>query len=269
MNSSLRIYSKLKSFINLKLGQLKSTFSFFSIIIKSFEAAILRNIRCSGKVFLDFFHTCIQLFVWDVSIAVFSKMKKEYSLWMRPSIDTEGKLKDLISNAAHTFKTDPFVPHATLVGSISHLDIYSILSICETIATQGHAFDVNVDSVETGKLYYRSVYARLQKSKALMDLRTKAMRLFGLEESDKKPFVPHTSIREFLFDFFVAFILRLVSESVVYSDCAESEKVDYSKAISDTVKNIGTLKIDRLDLWTTYGPYRTWECLGTWILPIQ
>lgn len=115
---------------------------------------------------------------------------------MRPSLETEGKLKSLITFASEKFQSERFVPHATLVGSVTHLDIYSILSICEKISSLGHRFDVEVKGVEVGQLFYRCVYARLRENNELLALRKTAMREFGLEESEQKPYMPHASIRE-------------------------------------------------------------------------
>lgn len=53
----------------------------------------------------------------------------------------------------------------------------------------------------------------------------------------------------------------------VYSHCPEADRKAFAELIEQQVKDIGTLTMDRLELWTTYGPLRSWECLGTWILP--
>ncbi|MHC5232120.1 haloacid dehalogenase [Brucella sp. LJL56] len=114
-----------------------------------------------------------------------------HSIWLRPSRDDLKFLESIVTELAGRFASPKFEPHATLVPDMKR-SADELLPLVLSLAVGRKPIDVQIEDVTTTKDYFRSFYAALQKTPALMALKQDALGISG--EDDASTFLPHVSL---------------------------------------------------------------------------
>jgi 2'-5' RNA ligase len=114
-----------------------------------------------------------------------------HSIWLLPAARDERALSGMIRDLSKRFGTPRFQPHLTLAGDLAAPSNHLVAGL-EAIVRDVVAPVLPVAAVETGPEFFRSFYARFERSDTLDTLRERAHDAAGLEVPDT--FLPHVSL---------------------------------------------------------------------------
>lgn len=114
-----------------------------------------------------------------------------HSIWLRPTRDDLRFLESIVTELAGRFASPIFEPHATLVPDMRR-SADELLPLALSLAVGRKPLDVLVEGVAGTEAYFRSFYAALQKTPALMALKQASLDISG--EKDVSAFLPHVSL---------------------------------------------------------------------------
>ncbi|WP_139974380.1 haloacid dehalogenase [Ochrobactrum sp. CGA5] len=114
-----------------------------------------------------------------------------HSIWLRPARDDLKFLEAIVAELAVQFASPLFEPHATLVPDMNR-SADELLPLALSLAIGRKPLDVLVEDVTGTAAYFRSFYAVLQKTPALLALKRDSLGISG--EKDISTFLPHVSL---------------------------------------------------------------------------
>ncbi|MFV0798953.1 haloacid dehalogenase [Brucella sp. MAB-22] len=114
-----------------------------------------------------------------------------HSIWLRPARDDLKFLESIVAELAGHFASPVFEPHATLVPDMKR-SADELLPLVLSLAVGRKPLDVLIENVTGTEAYFRSFYATLQKTPALMTLKQDSLGISG--ENDISTFLPHVSL---------------------------------------------------------------------------
>jgi hypothetical protein len=114
-----------------------------------------------------------------------------HSIWLRPARDDLKFLESIVAELAGRFASPVFEPHATLVPDMKR-SADELLPLVLSLAVGRKPLDVLIEDVTGTEAYFRSFYAKLQKTPALMALKQDSLDISG--EKDISTFLPHVSL---------------------------------------------------------------------------
>lgn len=114
-----------------------------------------------------------------------------HSIWLRPARDDLKFLESIVAELAGHFASPVFEPHATLVPDMKR-SADELLPLVLSLAVGRKPLDVLIENVTGTEAYFRSFYATLQKTPALMALKQDSLGISG--ENDISTFLPHVSL---------------------------------------------------------------------------
>ncbi|WGG62175.1 haloacid dehalogenase [Brucella intermedia] len=101
-----------------------------------------------------------------------------HSIWLRPARDDLRFLESVVTDLASSFNSPIFEPHATLVPDMRR-SADELLPLVLSLAVGRKPLDVLVDDVAGTEAFFRSFYATLQKTPALMTLKQESLYISG------------------------------------------------------------------------------------------
>jgi len=114
-----------------------------------------------------------------------------HSIWLRPALDDFRFLESIVTELAGRFASPLFEPHATLVPDMKR-SADELLPLVLSLAAGRKPPDVRIEDVTGTEAYFRSFYAALQKTPALIALKQDTLGISG--EKDITTFLPHVSL---------------------------------------------------------------------------
>ncbi len=114
-----------------------------------------------------------------------------HSIWLRPALDDFRFLESIVTELAGRFASPLFEPHATLIPDMKR-SADELLPLVLSLAAGRKPLDVRIEDVTGTEAYFRSFYAALQKTPALMALKQDTLGISG--EKDITTFLPHVSL---------------------------------------------------------------------------
>ncbi|MEJ5021835.1 haloacid dehalogenase [Ochrobactrum vermis] len=114
-----------------------------------------------------------------------------HSVWLRPARDDLRFLESIVTELAGRFASPVFEPHVTLVPDMKR-SADELLPLVLSLAVGRKPLDVQIEDVTGTEAYFRSFYAALQKTPALMALKQDSLGISG--EKDISTFLPHVSL---------------------------------------------------------------------------
>ena len=114
-----------------------------------------------------------------------------HSIWLCPARDDFRFLESIVADLAGRFASPQFEPHATLVPDMKR-SADELLPLVLSLAVGRKPLDILVEDVTGTEAYFRSFYAALQKTPALMALKQDSLGISG--EKDISAFLPHVSL---------------------------------------------------------------------------
>ena len=122
-----------------------------------------------------------------------------YSLWLMPEGELLKKFSDLITQISEEYDSPKFIPHVTLLGSLTGFTKEEALAKTTEIAKSIEPFTIRLTYVTYPSSYpndyeafYRSLYILAERTGPLMEANQLARKLFRRENDP--PFNPHLSI---------------------------------------------------------------------------
>ncbi len=116
---------------------------------------------------------------------------QKYSLWLRPFGDAAFSLKRRIRDLSAKYGSPSFEPHVTLLGGLTGSEAV-LRQLTSSLAASLHPFDIVLTSAGYEDSYFKSLYIHVQKSRELMNARTRAEQLFGHNADER--YHPHLSL---------------------------------------------------------------------------
>ncbi len=110
-----------------------------------------------------------------------------HSIWLRPARDDLKFLESIVAELAGRFASPVFEPHATLVPDMKR-SADELLPLVLSLVVGRKPLDVLIEDVTGTEAYFRSFYAKLQKTPALMALKQDSLDISG--EKDISTFLP-------------------------------------------------------------------------------
>jgi len=150
----------------------------------------------------------------------------------------------LIDALAARCRGPVFSSHITLIGGLEGTGD-DLSRLASGLAAEVPAFDVKLNTLDTGDSFYQCVFLRAEISDALIKARQLADEVFAscLKEegrAPRDPFVPHLSL--------------------VYGDLDDAQKQDLTAGLEAALAT--TYKADTISLWQTTGPPSAWRRVG-------
>ncbi|MBC2885482.1 haloacid dehalogenase [Ochrobactrum sp. CM-21-5] len=118
-------------------------------------------------------------------------MSPDHSIWLRPAREDLNFLETVVQDLAGLFGTPTFEPHATLVPDMKR-SADDLLPLALSMSMGRVPLDLRIENVTGTEVYFRSFYAALEKTPALMALKQAALGISG--ENSLADFMPHVSL---------------------------------------------------------------------------
>lgn len=115
----------------------------------------------------------------------------KHSLWLIPPRGVYTRLEKIISDLSREHQAPIFRPHVTLLASVPGSE-KEVIKNAHRFSRLIKPFDVTLTSVDYSDQYFRCLFIRARKSRALMDANLRARGIFG-KQSDEK-YMPHLSL---------------------------------------------------------------------------
>lgn len=162
----------------------------------------------------------------------------EYSIWLETSSTIGSVFTRAITDAADHAGTVKFVPHITLLGGLK-MPEHELLSRMELLPTTTFSVFMD-DQLEVSDAFYKALYLKCLASKALIELRTFACKVFGVAAT---PYEPHLSL-------LYGDVLPIVKDNI-----KEGLKREHTFPL--------TVPIVTMSLWHAKGTADMWKCVHT------
>ena len=133
---------------------------------------------------------------------------KGYSLWLMPTGETYDRLSGLIGRLAREYGAPLFEPHVTLIGEVVQSE-QDVLRKVEQLASGQKPFTIKLNKVDYQDFYFRTLFARADKTNPLQALHDRAKEVF--EMRDIPDYMPHLSL---LYGNFSKIIKEQIIESI-------------------------------------------------------
>lgn len=114
-----------------------------------------------------------------------------YSLWLEPTGDIAYKLQERIKKLSKEYDTPLFSPHVTLLGGLNSSQTEAI-SLVDTLAASVKPFELKLTKAGYRDQFYQSLFAHVEETHQLKELRKTACRLFNISNSEE--YIPHLSL---------------------------------------------------------------------------
>ena len=167
--------------------------------------------------------------------------KTNYCLWLGLEKSLEQDLQTLISRLAARYKTQPFIPHATLLTSIN-TTLDELERVTEQLAKTTTRLNTCALGLGYSDEYYRNFYIQLPLIEPLENLHIESKTL--LRTKTTQPYQPHVSL---LYGFLSSDEQRRLS---IELGASYPKNLEFSQLIVvDTSSDISNWKItSRVDL---------------------
>lgn len=114
----------------------------------------------------------------------------DYSLWLTPRDAVSASLGELICGLSEIYKTPPFLPHVTLLASVSRPQAEVIARTLELALACG-PFEIELGEPAFTDDYFRSLFIKVTPNPALLSAHRRARELFNMPQ---EPYLPHLSV---------------------------------------------------------------------------
>lgn len=115
----------------------------------------------------------------------------DHSIWLRPAQDDLIFLENIVGDLGGRFNSPIFEPHATLVPDMKQ-SAEDLLPQVLSLAIGRKPLELLIEDVTGSEAYFRSFYAVLQKTPALMRLKQDSLEISS--EASLQSFMPHVSL---------------------------------------------------------------------------
>ncbi|CAM9756497.1 unnamed protein product [Hapterophycus canaliculatus] len=168
-----------------------------------------------------------------------------HSLWLIPKEPGRSKIQNAIDHYSSEQGTVNFRAHVTLIAGLEpEGGVEEVLTTTEKLATTIRSFSARVERTACMDLYFKSVFAVLERNQCLLDAHNLARAAFGQDSTDGNDFMPHASL--------------------VYGDPTKSSRDDIGKDAQAGPVNPGTeLEFESIEVWCTQGVVADWKLVGT------
>jgi 2'-5' RNA ligase len=117
--------------------------------------------------------------------------RKTYALWLMPTGPVRRRLVRRIRALSREFSTPEFPPHITLLSGIVGAQ-REVLSKAARLAKRLRPFVVRLAGLDYQDEYFRCLFVRAARSRALLRAHRLAREVFELR--DRRAFMPHVSL---------------------------------------------------------------------------
>lgn len=117
--------------------------------------------------------------------------KSMHSVWLMPAAEDELVLADIVAELAGRFGTPRFQPHLTLVED-RLCEEAELARQLTTVAAGIAPFAADIQAVGTSDLFFRTFYARFERSGPVLELKRRA--IASIAASAIENFMPHVSL---------------------------------------------------------------------------
>jgi len=114
-----------------------------------------------------------------------------YSLWLKPRGELYSRLVDIIKRLGREYHAPIFEPHVTLLSSLT-MEKEAAIDKAARLAGQLRPYTVRLNTIESGRNYYRCVYILVAPTEAVTAAQEKARLVF--DRKDAPVYVPHLSL---------------------------------------------------------------------------
>jgi hypothetical protein len=118
-------------------------------------------------------------------------MSALHSVWLMPAPGDEARLQGIVEDLAGRFASPLFQPHLTLLEEQEH-ELVELAAACRMVAAGTDVFRADIQRVDAGQLYFRSLYALFPAEGPLVALRRGMVEALSIEPPG--PFMPHISL---------------------------------------------------------------------------
>lgn len=118
-------------------------------------------------------------------------MVRDHSVWLRPTAQDMVWLEAAVKDLSGRFGAPFFEAHATIISDVK-MSAEQLLELITPIAAKHAPLALKIESVEQTEAFFRSFYARLDKSAPIMAL--KADCLAAVNNGTLDEFMPHVSL---------------------------------------------------------------------------
>jgi 2'-5' RNA ligase len=114
-----------------------------------------------------------------------------YSIWLIPSGDIYDSLSRIISSFSVRYQTPLFIPHITLIdsltGSIDDVSqkIFQLVSLI-------HPFEIRLERLDHLEEYFKCLFIRVEKTTQIMQAYLRAITIFNIKTDFE--YMPHLSL---------------------------------------------------------------------------
>ncbi|CAM9803738.1 unnamed protein product [Scytosiphon promiscuus] len=168
-----------------------------------------------------------------------------HSLWLIPKEPGRSKIQNVIDHYSSEQGTVKFGAHVTLIAGLEpEGGVEEVLKKTEGLGEKIQPFSARVERTACMDLYFKSVFAVLERDALVLDAHNAAREAFGQDLTDGHDFMPHASL--------------------VYGDPTKSTRENIREEAQAGPVNPGTeLEFDRIEVWCTQGVVADWKLVGT------
>ena len=173
-----------------------------------------------------------------------------HSLWMCPSGASGEAYSSIIGETSAKLGTFRFFPHITLVAAMM-TGADDVVQRTRELAKQLAPYTFEFEELSQRDAYFQCVFAKMKRSKEVVDANNLAREIFPERRSDPK-YTPHLSL--------------------IYGDFDLQEKEsklipDLDALIQEKVAETKSFRVDAIEVWSTQGDVKDWYLVET--IPLE
>ncbi|CAN0076644.1 unnamed protein product, partial [Ectocarpus sp. 12 AP-2014] len=167
-----------------------------------------------------------------------------HSLWLIPKEPARSNIQKVIDHHSSEQKTANFRAHVTLIAGLEpEGGEAEVIAKAESIALKLGPISARVERTACMGLYFKSVFALLERDPALLDAHKVAKEAFGQDPSAGSDFMPHASL--------------------LYGDLPRSTREAIRQEAGVGLVDPGiTLEFESIQVWSTKGVVAEWKPLA-------
>ena len=104
-------------------------------------------------------------------------MEDKYSIWLMPQSNVGETLGKLIKKLARKYKAPVFLPHVTLIGSLTG-EASEIVEQTRKLASLLKPYDIRLTRADCLDEYFRCLFMRVEETREVMDAFHRAVGIF-------------------------------------------------------------------------------------------
>ncbi len=173
-----------------------------------------------------------------------------HSLWMCPSGAAGEAYSSIIGETSSKLGTFRFLPHITLVAAMM-TGAKDVVARTRELAKQLAPYTFEFEEISQRDAYFQCVYAKMKRSKEVVDANNLAREIFPERRSDSY-YTPHLSL--------------------IYGDFDLEEKEtklipELRALMQEKIAETKSFRVDSIEVWSTQGDVKDWYLVET--IPLQ